>query len=69
MKRHLDKTASPIQFVSIPPSSGIHHDLLLGSSKTNSSLAEVIDGIPLSEERITEDCQWAYGLGEVLQKH
>jgi hypothetical protein len=60
-------TASHIQFVSIPPSN-IHHDLLLGSSKTNGSLAEVIDGIPLSEECITKYCQWAYGLGEVLEK-
>jgi hypothetical protein len=60
-------TASPIQFVSIPPSNRIHHDLLLRGSKTNGSLAEVIDGVPLSEECITKDCQWAYGLREVLQ--
>jgi len=56
---------SPIQIVSIPPSDRIHPNLLLGLSETNGSLAEVVNGVPLSEECIAEDCQWAYGLGEV----
>jgi len=38
---------------------------LFGSSEANSSLAKIINGIPLSEECVAKDCQWAYGLGEV----
>jgi hypothetical protein len=68
MKSPLDMNGFPIQIVSIPPSNHIQHDLLLGLSKTDGSLAEVVDGVPLSEECITENCQWAYGLGEVLYR-
>lgn len=60
-------TGSTIQIVSIPLSHRVHRDLLLGLSKANGSLAEVIDGIPLSKECITKNCQWAYGLWEVLR--
>jgi hypothetical protein len=67
MKRSLDVTGFPYP-ISVPSPSNLAHDLLLGCSKANSSLAEVIDGVPLSEECVTENCQWAYGLREVLQE-
>ena len=41
--------------------------LCLASSEADRSLAEIVDGIPLSEESITQDCEWSYGLWEVLK--
>lgn len=68
MKRPLDMTGHPYPICLAPPLNLARHGLLLGCSKAYSSLAEVIDGVPLSEECITQNCQWAYRLGEVLQK-
>lgn len=42
-------------------------DLCLGGSETNGTLAEIVDGVPFSEESVTEDGQWAYGLREILR--
>lgn len=42
--------------------------LQLGGGKTDSALAEIVDGVPFSEESITENGQWSYGLWEVLLK-
>jgi len=67
MKPSLDVTSSPIQIVSIPPSNRPIHHLLLRLSKANGSLAEVINGVPLSQEGITKNGKWAYGLGEILE--
>lgn len=33
--------------------------LLLCSGKANSALAKIVDGVPFSEESISEDSQWA----------
>jgi hypothetical protein len=41
--------------------------LRLGGSEADGALAEIIDGVPFSEESVTENGEWAYGLWEVLK--
>ena len=41
---------------------------LLGLSKTNSRVADIVDRVPPPEERVSEDSKRTYGLGEVHAK-
>lgn len=41
---------------------------LFGSSKANAVLAEVVDRVPLAEERISQDCKGSSRGRDVLQE-
>jgi hypothetical protein len=62
-KRHLNVPVFSISNLILQQSS----HLRLSGSETDGAFAKIIDGVPFSEESVTENGEWSYGLGEVLK--